>query len=74
NLFLTRGQSAANVLAWGVSAPVLESLIYSEAANKVLAQGLVAGIANSMTSASAGTLLLVVYAKSHTKTGSLSKD
>ncbi|HEL2086030.1 TPA: ECF-type riboflavin transporter substrate-binding protein, partial [Streptococcus suis] len=36
--------------------------------------GLVAGIANSITVAIAGTLLLAVYAKSQTKTGSLSKD
>ncbi len=62
------------MLAWGVIAPVLDILIYSEAANKVFAQGLVAGIANSITIAIAGTLLLVVYAKSQTKTGSLSKD
>lgn len=45
------------MLAWGVIAPVLDILIYSEAANKVFAQGLVAGIANSITVAIAGTLL-----------------
>ncbi len=73
-LFFNLVQIAANVLAWGVIAPVLDILIYSEAANKVFAQGLVAGIANSITIAIAGTLLLVVYAKSQTKTGSLSKD
>ncbi|HEL1621911.1 TPA: ECF-type riboflavin transporter substrate-binding protein [Streptococcus suis] len=73
-LFFNLVQIAANVLAWGVIAPVLDILIYSEAANKVFAQGLVAGIANSITVAIAGTLLLVVYAKSQTKTGSLSKD
>ncbi|MEI4341308.1 ECF-type riboflavin transporter substrate-binding protein [Streptococcus suis] len=73
-LFFNLVQIAANVLAWGVIAPVLDILIYSEAANKVFAQGLVAGIANSITVAIAGTLLLAVYAKSQTKTGSLSKD
>ncbi|MGQ7324458.1 ECF-type riboflavin transporter substrate-binding protein [Streptococcus suis] len=67
-------QAVANLIAWGVIAPVLDILIYSEAANKVFAQGLVAGIANSITVAIAGTLLLAVYAKSQTKTGSLSKD
>ncbi|AER20811.1 ECF-type riboflavin transporter substrate-binding protein [Streptococcus suis] len=73
-LFFNLVQIGANVLAWGVIAPVLDILIYSEAANKVFAQGLVAGIANSITVAIAGTLLLAVYAKSQTKTGSLSKD
>ncbi|HEL1946586.1 TPA: ECF-type riboflavin transporter substrate-binding protein [Streptococcus suis] len=73
-LFFNLVQIAANVLAWGVIAPVLDILIYSEAANKVFGQGLVAGIANSITVAIAGTLLLAVYAKSQTKTGSLSKD
>lgn len=67
-------QAVANLIAWGVIAPVLDILIYSEAANKVFAQGLVAGIANSITVAIAGTLLLAVYAKSQTKIGSLSKD
>ncbi len=67
-------QVVANLIAWGIIAPVLDILIYSEAANKVFAQGLVAGIVNSITVAIAGTLLLVVYAKSQTKTGSLSKD
>ncbi|MBM7312173.1 MULTISPECIES: ECF-type riboflavin transporter substrate-binding protein [Streptococcus] len=67
-------QVVANLIAWGVIAPVLDILIYSEAANKVFAQGLVAGIVNSITVAIAGTLLLAVYAKSQTKTGSLSKD
>ncbi|WP_193433866.1 ECF transporter S component, partial [Streptococcus suis] len=55
-------------------APVLDIVIYSEAANKVFTQGLVAGIVNSITIAIAGTILLGVYARSQTKTGSLSKD
>ncbi|HFI0047850.1 TPA: ECF-type riboflavin transporter substrate-binding protein [Streptococcus suis] len=67
-------QVVANVIAWGIIAPVLDIVIYSEAANKVFTQGLVAGIVNSITVAIAGTILLGVYARSQTKTGSLSKD
>lgn len=67
-------QVVANVIAWGIIAPVLDIVIYSEAANKVFTQGLVAGIVNSITIAIAGTILLGVYARSQTKTGSLSKD
>lgn len=67
-------QIAANVLAWGVIAPVLDIFIYSEPANKVFTQGLVAGIANAVTVAIAGTILLAVYAKNQTQSNSLSKD
>ena len=75
DIFLFNGvQVAANVLAWGIIAPVLDILIYSEPANKVFTQGLVAGIANSVTVAIAGTLLLVVYARTQTQNNSLSKD
>jgi uncharacterized membrane protein len=44
-----------------------------EPANKVFVQGLVAGITNSVTVAIAGTILLVVYARTQVKSGSLSK-
>lgn len=67
-------QVVANIIAWGIIAPVLDIVIYSEAANKVFTQGLVAGVVNSITIAIAGTILLGVYARSQTKTGSLSKD
>lgn len=67
-------QLVANSLAWGGIAPVLDILIYSQPANKVFAQGLIAGVANILTVAIAGTLLLSVYAKSRTQSGSLSKD
>ncbi len=67
-------QIVANVLAWCVIAPVLDIVIYSEPVNKVFTQGAVAGIANSITVAIAGTILLAVYAKGQTQTNSLSKD
>ena len=67
-------QIVANIVSWGIIAPVLDIVIYSEPANKVFVQGLVAGIANSVTVAIAGTILLVVYARTQVKSGSLSKD
>lgn len=67
-------QLVATVIAWGIIAPVLDIVIYSEAVNKVFTQGLVAGIVNSLTVGIAGTILLAVYAKSQTQTASLSKE
>lgn len=67
-------QFLANAFVWGVVAPSLDILIYAEAPNKVYTQGLVAGIANSVTVGVIGTLLLVAYAKSRTKKGSLTKE
>ncbi|MCU9534397.1 ECF-type riboflavin transporter substrate-binding protein [Streptococcus sp. CSL10205-OR2] len=67
-------QIIVNIIAWGVVAPLGDILIYNEPANKVFTQGLFAGIANIVTIGIGGTLLLLVYAKSRTKSGSLSKD
>ena len=49
-------------------------VIYQEAAEKVFAQGIVAGIANAVTIAIAGTLLLLAYSRTQTRSGSLKKD
>lgn len=73
-LFFNAAQLAANAIAWGIIAPVLDIVIYSEPANKVFAQGLVAGIVNSVTVGFAGSILLSIYAKSQTRSNSLSKD
>lgn len=67
-------QVIGNVLAWLLVAPVLDILIYAEPVNKVWTQGIVAGIANIVTVGVIGTILLLAYAKTRTKTGSLSKD
>lgn len=67
-------QIAANVILWGVVAPVLDIIIYSEPINKVFIQGLVVGIVNSVTVAIGGTILLAVYAKSQVKQNSLTKE
>ena len=67
-------QVVAHIVAWGVGAPVLDILIYSEPANKVFVQGLVGGIANIVTTAIVGTLLAVAFAAAKPKAGSLKKE
>lgn len=67
-------QFVANLLAWGFVAPTGDILLYHEPANKVFIQGLVATIANSLTVMVVGTLLLIAYSKTQTKSGSLKKD
>ncbi len=68
------GQVIANIVAWGVVAPIFDILIYAEPANKVFTQGLVAGLANIVTTAIIGTLLAVAYNKAKPKAGSLKKE
>lgn len=67
-------QLIANLVGWGLLAPVLDILIYKEPADKVFTQGLVAGAANIVTIAILGTLFLVIYAKTRTQSGSLNKE
>lgn len=64
----------AHLLAWGFIAPCLDILIYSEPVEKLFAQGLTAAIANIITTGVVGTLLLVAYAKTVVKRGSLDKE
>lgn len=58
----------------GIIAPIGDVLVYSEPANKVFTQGIVAGLVNALTIAVAGTLLLKLYAATRTKSGSLDKE
>ena len=67
-------QVAGNVVAWLVVAPVLDIVIYKEPVNLVFTQGAVAALMNSVTVAIIGTLLLVAYAATKTKKGSLEKE
>ena len=67
-------QIVSNLVIWGLIAPVGDILIYKESANKVFLQGLVAGSFNALTVAIAGSILLIAYARTQTKDGSLSKD
>ena len=67
-------QVIANVIAWGVIAPVFDILIYAEPANKVFTQGLFAGVSNIVTTAIVGTLLCFGYTKTRPSAGSLKKE
>ena len=58
-------QVIAHLLSWGLVAEPLE---------KLFAQGLMAGVANMLTTGIVGSLLLVAYAKTVVKKGSLSKE
>ena len=67
-------QIVAHLLAWGLVAPCLDIVIYKEPVEKLFAQGLMAGTANIVTTGIVGTLLLVAYAKTVVKKGSLNKE
>lgn len=67
-------QILANVIGWGIIAPYGDILIYSEPASKVFTQGIISAIINSLTIAIGGSLLLAVYSKTRTQSGSLTKD
>jgi len=66
-------QILGNALAWLVVAPVLDIVIYAEPVNKVFVQGAVACMMNIISAGVIGTLLLIAYAATRTKKGSLSK-
>lgn len=66
--------AAANAVGWVAVAPTLDILIYSEPANKVYIQGLIAFASNSVTSIVIGLILLIAYSKTRTKKGSLTQD
>jgi len=66
-------QIVGNVIAWVIVAPVLDILIYQEPVNLVFTQGITAAIMNLISVGVIGTLLLVAYAATRTKRGSLSK-
>ncbi|WP_296140438.1 ECF-type riboflavin transporter substrate-binding protein [uncultured Anaerococcus sp.] len=68
------GQFLTNIVAWTLIAPVLDILIYSEPANKVFVQGIVAALTNSLSVAILGTLLIIAYTKTQTAENSLRRD
>lgn len=73
-LIFNLGQIVTNLLVWGLVAPTLDIVIYSEPANKVYLQGIVAGISNSVSVAILGTILIKSYAATRVKKGSLSRE
>lgn len=62
-LFFNLYQIAANVIGWGIIAPVLDILFYKELPDKAFLQGLTAGAANLITVAVLGSVFLTLYAK-----------
>lgn len=66
-------QIIGNAIAWIIVAPVLDIAIYAEPANKVFVQGAAAVLMNAISTGVIGTLLLVAYAATRTKKGSLTK-
>ena len=54
-------QVATCVVCWAGIAPVLEILLYNESMDRIFEQGLTAGIANAVTTAIVGSLLLTAY-------------
>lgn len=67
-------QVIGHAIVWGLIAPTLDVLVYSEAASKVYVQGLSSTLLNSIAVGVIGTLLMKAYASTQTKKGSLKKD
>ena len=67
-------QLIANAIAWIIVAPVLDIVIYAEPVNLVFTQGIVAAISNAISTGVIGTILLVLYSKTRSQKGSLSKE
>ena len=67
-------QIVGNAVVWGLVAPALDIIIYSEPAKKVFTQGIVSGVLNMIAVGIIGTLLMKAYAATQIKQGSLKKD
>ncbi len=67
-------QVVCHLICWMAVAPVLDVYMMGEPWDKLIAQGLMAGIGNAVTTAIVGSLLCIAYAATQTKAGSLSKE
>lgn len=67
-------QVIANIVAWVAIAPTLDIVIYGEPANLVYTQGVVAALCNIVSAGVIGTILLLIYSKTRSQKGSLSKE
>jgi len=65
------GNLLIHAISWGLVAPVLDIVIYAEPSDKVFVQGIIAGTSNFVITAIIGTLLLMGYAQTRVKAGSL---
>ena len=62
-LYFNLYQIAANIIGWGVFAPVLDILIYKEPADTVFLQRLTAAASNLITITVLGTIFCSIYSK-----------
>ena len=67
-------QLVSHLLSWMLVAPVLDVYMMGEPWDKLISQGLMAGLGNAVTTAIVGSLLCVAYAATKTKAGSLTKE
>jgi len=67
-------QILSNIVVWAAIAPTLDVLVYSEPADKVYLQGIVAASLNAAVVLILGTLLAFSYSKTSTKESSLKAE
>ncbi|MFD2130186.1 ECF-type riboflavin transporter substrate-binding protein [Pseudogracilibacillus auburnensis] len=67
-------QAIVQAIGWFLIAPTLDIIIYAEPANKVYLQGIAAGLSNIVTVGVIGTILLISYARTRSKSNSLSVE
>jgi len=67
-------QVIANAIAWVLVAPILDIVIYAEAPSLVFTQGVVAAISNAVSAGVIGSILLLLYSKTRSQKGSLTKE
>ena len=67
-------QFVSHIICWMAVAPVLDVYMMGEPWDKLISQGLMAGLGNAVTTAIVGSLLCVAYAATRTKAGSLTKE
>lgn len=67
-------QIIANAIAWILIAPILDIVVYAEPVNLVFTQGIVACISNAISTGVIGTILLLLYSRTRSKQGSLTKE
>lgn len=67
-------QIVGNALVWGIIAPILDVVMFSEPAGKVFTQAAIASIANMVAVGVIGTLLMKAYAATRPQKGSLNKE
>ena len=73
-IWFNLAQALALLIAYGIVTPIGDRLQFAQAWSYLYAQSFVAGVANFITIAIGGTLLLAIYAGSRTQSGSLTKD